>query len=212
MEKFMKLKMVSRYWLHGIAVTQPAYYTVIKAAEVGAKYHPGTRKNGLPEFIHQLEIFSHLRTLHNHLQHPILTYQAAFLHDIMEDYNVSHADITAEFGPELADIVERLSKIVGGERKDDLAYFNEVARCPVASVVKLADRVNNVGSMVGVFTAEKMQRYVDEVNTFFRPLIRAARRNFPEQEAVYENMKLTLLGQINLIEYILKGDTANGNA
>jgi hypothetical protein len=79
-------------------------------------------------------------------------------------------------------------------------------------VVKLADRVNNVGSMVGVFTTEKMQKYVDEVNTFFRPLIRAARRNFPEQEAVYENMKLTLLGQINLIEYILKGDSANGNA
>lgn len=207
MEKFMKLKLVSRYWLHGIAQTEPKYYAVIRAAEVGAKFHSGTRKNGLPEFIHQLEIFSHLRTLHNHLQFPILTYQAAFLHDIMEDYNVSHADISAEFGTELADIVERLSKVIGGVRKSDVDYFNEVALCPIASVVKLADRVNNVGSMVGVFTAEKMQKYVDEVNTFFRPLIRSSRRNFPEQEAVYENMKLTLLGQITLIEHILKDDT-----
>jgi (p)ppGpp synthase/HD superfamily hydrolase len=207
MDKFLKLKMVSRYWLHGIAQTQPEYYSVIQAAELGAKYHVGSRKSGQPEFIHQLEIFSHLRTLHNHLQNPVLAYQAAFLHDVMEDYDVTYAEISRQFGTELADVVERLSKIVGGIRKDDAAYFSDVASCPIASVVKLADRVNNVGSMVGVFTHEKMQRYVDEVNTFFRPLIRTARRNFPEQEAVYENMKLTLMGQINLIEHLLQTDT-----
>lgn len=80
---------------------------------------------------------------------------------------------------------------------------NEMATDPIASVVKMADRAHNVQTMVGVFTADKQRRYVEEVRTWFMPMARQARRNFPMQYGAYENLKILLRCQTALIEYML---------
>ena len=60
LEKFKKLKVSFRYWLSGKAEENPEYYRVLEAMEVAEKYHNGKRKDGSPEFTHQITICMYL--------------------------------------------------------------------------------------------------------------------------------------------------------
>jgi len=64
-QDFDKLKTSLRYWLMGRDYTQ-----AIKAMEFAMSYHTGKRKNGDPEFIHQLSQVQYARTLEKQLIDP----------------------------------------------------------------------------------------------------------------------------------------------
>ena len=89
----------------------------------------------------------------------------------------------------------------GIEKKTD-SYYNEIAEDPIPSVVKPADRMHNVQTMIGVFSVEKREAYIEETHHYVLPMLKKAKRSFPEQETVYENEKHILLSQIELIEHI----------
>lgn len=202
--KYEKLKIAARYWLLGAASMDPRYYKVIEALEFAADRHTGTRNGGDPEFIHQLGIFHHLRTMHEHIKNPIMVYTLAFLHDVVEDKNVPLQEIESLFGAEVARKLDLLSKEVLGVKKKDYsldAVFNDED----ASLVKGADRINNVSSMIGVFKKERLVRYVNETRNEFLPRLKLARRKFAHQEPLYEAMKIELDNQLVLIERILDG-------
>ena len=199
---FDKLLISARYWLLGMSQTDPAYFKVSEALEYALLHHNGQRNGGDHEFIHQLGIFHNLRTLHNHIQNPVNVYILAFLHDTVEDKNVPLEEIERMFGPEIKHKVDLLSKEVLGQKKADYNLseaFNDID----TSVVKTADRINNVSSMVGVFKQPRLLRYYNETKDIFFPLIKAARRNFPSQEPVYENFKLQLVNQLVLVDKLL---------
>lgn len=198
-----KHRIALRYWLQGAGRTDPRWYEALRAMEFGAKHHVKVRKDGFtPEFSHQIAIAHHVRTLAD-LRSPQDTVSAVFLHDVREDYDVGDEEIRAKFGAAVADPVERLTKVFRGQKKDTATYFGEIAGCPVASVVKGADRIHNLSSMVGVFTREKQASYVEEGETWFLPMLKEARRNFPDQERAYENLLLTLRVQIATIKGLL---------
>jgi (p)ppGpp synthase/HD superfamily hydrolase len=92
---------------------------------------------------------------------PEETMTAAFLHDMLEDHGdfVTVAELSRRFGPRFADAVWKLSKKSVGLTKSYEMYFEELSQCPIASVVKLADRAHNLQTMQGVFTAEKQKSY-----------------------------------------------------
>ena len=203
---FQKLMISARYWLLGMAEHDVAYFSVIKAMEFAASLHTGHRNGGQPEFIHQLGIFHHLRTLHRHIKNPVMVYTLAFLHDTVEDKNVSLARISEIWGASTAEKLDLLSKQVHGVKKLDYS-LDPVFKDEDASIVKAADRVNNVSSMVGVFKKPRLERYVTETRNDFFPLMKKSRRLFPYQESVYENMKLELTNQLALIEAILPNYT-----
>ena len=71
--------------------------------------------------------------------------------------------------------------------------------------MKAADRINNQQSMPGVFGEAKILAYVHETRTSILPMIKAARRHFPEQELAYENAKTVLFAQVELVEATLAG-------
>ena len=85
LSKFEKLRIAARYWLLGMAQSDPAYFKVVEAMEYGLEHHTGTRNGGEPEFIHQLGIFHQVRTLHKHIRNPSIVYTLIFLHDAIED-------------------------------------------------------------------------------------------------------------------------------
>jgi hypothetical protein len=74
--------------------------------------------------------------------------------------------------------------------------------------VKPADRSHNLQTMQGVFTIDKQRQYVGEVDEYFYPLIRKARRTFPKQYGAYENLKILLRVQVNLIHHIHEANAA----
>lgn len=198
--RHVKQLAVMRGWLEG-----RGYYGAAEALEVVRNLEHGTRKDGTtPKFHHQLSVTRLITTLTPHLMFPEETITAAFLHDLLEDHGTIWTEdgVSAKFGKVVAEAVWCLSKKSNGLVKDYERYFADMTGNPIASVVKLADRAHNLQTMVGVFTTEKQVKYLEEVDRWFYPMIRQARRTFPRQYPAYENLKILLRCQCDLIHKI----------
>jgi (p)ppGpp synthase/HD superfamily hydrolase len=208
--KFDKLLISARYWLLGMAEHDPDYFKVIEALELGLEHHDGYRNGGDPEFIHQLGIFHYLRTLHKHIKNPKTVYKLVFLHDALEDPNqktkafITPEDIREQFGEAFLVKLKKMSKEILGQKNPDFS-LDAVFDDEDTSVAKGGDRVDNVSSMIGVFKRARLERYVKETMEEFLPRLKKARRKFASQEAIYENIKMELVGTITLIGHILEG-------
>ena len=93
---------------------------------------------------------------------------AAALHDVVEDVaTTTRAEIEAEFGAEVADVVAALSKPPRDTPRRLEVYFESIARTGSDAVlVKLADRIANVeastrGPSVSPRLMEKYRREAD---------------------------------------------------
>ena len=193
-----KLAISLRYYLLGCK-----YFQALKAMEFAAKFHTGMRKDGkTPEFSHQMLIVQYLRTLHSGLLEPEDTFSSGFLHDTPEDHDVGFDEIENKFGAKIAKSVRLLTKKYRGTVIPEQYYYEQIAEDSIASIVKGGDRNHNISTMVGTFTREKQLSYIEETEKFVLPMLKTARRNFPEQESVYENEKLLLKSQIVLIRKI----------
>lgn len=199
MQRYEKLKLAARYYLQGAQM-----FEALDALEYGYEVHDGFRKDGVtPEYMHQIQIFHYLRTMEPSLLYPEATYVAAFLHDAPEDkIEVTQREIRQRYSAAPADAIELLNK----SGLDLPVYIDRLSNHPIGSIVKLADRINNMSTMTNVFTREKQLRYVDEVETLFMPMIKHARRKFPVQEAAYENAKTVLNIQLDLLEVINRSE------
>lgn len=196
---YEKLRLAVRYWLLG-----RRYTLALRAMEYAAGFHTGTRKDGAPEFSHQVWQVAYLRTMEPMLLHPEETIATVFLHDLVEDYPVSLSDIASRFGSRIAAAVDAMSKVVEGQKKSGAVYFPELAADPIASVAKGVDRVHNHKTMIGGFSSLKQRDYLGETEADILPMLKAARRAHPEQELVYENIKHMLIQQIELYAYALE--------
>lgn len=203
MDRFDKLRIALRYWLLGRASCDEGFLVPLQALDFAEELTAGTRKDGVtPAFQHQLEIALYLRTIAH--QHPRLAdlMACALLHDVPEDYDVGFEEIEQRFGEVVATSVKLLTKKHRGKTITPQAYFAGIAQDNLASLVKGADRINNLQSMLGVFTVEKQQRYCEEVREHFLPMLKKARRAFPADEALYENIKLVLHSQLELLDAV----------
>lgn len=193
-----KLFISMRYFLMGRKHTN-----ALKALEYASHFHTGLRKDKVtPEFQHQLEIGHYLRTFEPSLSFPEETLTTIFLHDVCEDADIGFVEIDSRFGSVVGKAVRLLTKTHRGQKKDIASYFDELAENPISSVVKGGDRIHNIQSMVGVFSVDKQRSYIEETETYIIPALKKARRLFPEQENVYENVKYMLRSQISLIKRV----------
>lgn len=194
-EQTAKSKIALKYWLLG-----KGWKMASEAFELAGTYHIGTRKDGItPEFGHQIQVAHYIRTLHEHLLFPEETIATALLHDIREDYDIADEEIRGRFSDRVADAVDAMTKKFRGHRRDPRLVFDQIAKDPVASVAKGADRIHNQHTCQGVFSPTKIREYIGETEEFFLPMLRTARNKFPSQEPVYENMKFVLLSQMQLL-------------
>jgi (p)ppGpp synthase/HD superfamily hydrolase len=191
-----KQRVALRYWLQG-----RGFHNALRAFEFASRWHNGTRKDGSPEFSHQIWQANFVRTLDGILLNTETQVCVAFLHDVVEDYPVSLTDIRDAFGDTVAGAVEKISKVVGGNKKSNEEYFARMSDCPFASLGKGVDRMHNHQTMPGAFTVEKQKSYIVETEEWILPMLKRARRMFPEQEAAFENVKHNLLMQIELLQH-----------
>lgn len=188
-----------RAWLHG-----SAKHEALRALEFARPLHDGLRKDGVtPEFAHQVFMMNFARNFDPALLHPDETLAVLALHDVVEDKNVSILEIQAEFGDPIAQPVFLMTTPEGETTADKADRFRAMAEDPIASVAKAIDRVHNVVSMVGVFTPEKVARYIAESEELILPMMKAARRRFPKQIPVYEITKLMISTHIHNIRALL---------
>lgn len=198
---YNKLVIAMRYYLLG-----KKYFRAVQAMELGMSIHIGTRADHItPEFQHQMEMAHYLRTLESHLIFPEETFCCVFLHDVYEDYpeKVTLDMIERNFGDIVKTGVKVVSKPENFDKSNQCDYFDPIGLDPVGSITKGVDRINNLGSMVGVFSKTKQKKYVNEVEVYFLPMLKEARRLFPAQEPIYENIKFILISQITLLKEAL---------
>lgn len=108
--------------------------TLDRAIQIASAAHAGqVDKENLPYILHALRVMMHVPGIAEKI--------AAVLHDVVEDTEVTHADLEKEgFSAEVLDAVHRLT------RTKDIRYVDYVVRCKesaVACAVKLADLTDN---------------------------------------------------------------------
>lgn len=192
---FKKLRIALKYYLIG-----KDYQKALHAFSFAESHHTGLRKDGItPEFQHQVEIALFVSTLKG-VQHEQDAICVALLHDVMEDCGVEYDTLNGMFGENVAESVWSLTKKTKNLIKDKEQYIFDCATDINASIVKGADRINNVNTMVGVFSLEKQQSYIQEVENLILPMIKRAESNFPEQMFAYMNIKHMLKSQVRLLK------------
>jgi len=183
------------------------FYSALEALEMARRLEDGlTRKDGYtPRLHHQLQVGRLVATLLPHLLYQEECITTAFLHDVLEDHPdlVSKQVLEDQFGHLVMRAVWRLSRRHGRTTKTQAAYFEALVDCPIASIVKLCDRAHNLHTMQGVFTPEKQLAYVTELDEWFLPLVKNARHRWPRQYAAYENLKILLVCQYELLQHLI---------
>jgi len=143
-----------------------------RAYEVAAQQHAGqVRKSGDPYITHPLAVATILAELG--MNHETLC--AALLHDTIEDTEYTLAELRREFGDDVANLVDgvtKLDKVKYGEA----AQAETVRKMVVAMsrdirvlVIKLADRLHNMRTL-RYLPREKQERKSREVLEIFAPL------------------------------------------
>jgi (p)ppGpp synthase/HD superfamily hydrolase len=199
-KEFKKKVLTLRQYLAGAG-----YFNAQIALEFAAKHHIGTRKDGYtPEFDHPISIALYALTLPG-LLHREEIIATIMCHDVREDYGITDAEIRSLFNPGLftdrvSRAVENMTKEWRGVKKDEDILFDAMSEDPVASIAKLCDRNHNFQSMIRVFKLVKQKDYIGEGERLFLPMLKKAKRNFPQQAMAYENIKHVLTGQIDIIK------------
>lgn len=145
-----------------------------KAYVFAAAYHEGqTRLSGEPYLSHPLAVAYTLATM----GFDAPTIAAGLLHDTVEDTKATIEDIDAEFGEEVADIVDGVTKIstITFSNKEE-AQAENIRKMILAMsqdmrvlMVKLADRLHNM-STLDFQKAHKQQRIAQETMDIYAPL------------------------------------------
>lgn len=194
-----KAQIILRYWL-----LAKEYYGASKALELVRERYVGTRKDGeTPELYHPLALVFYLKTISASLLYPEESIIVALIHDLGEDYGLNIDEVERDYGSMCAHAFEKITKKNKYMKKSTESYYDMMAEDPISSIVKAADRIHNHQSMVGVFLKNKIDEYLIETQRYVLPMIKRARRVFPEQEPAYENAKHILMSQIELIEAII---------
>ncbi|MFN2625176.1 MAG: bifunctional (p)ppGpp synthetase/guanosine-3',5'-bis(diphosphate) 3'-pyrophosphohydrolase [Mycobacteriales bacterium] len=145
---------------------------VQRAYEVAEARHRGqTRRSGDAYITHPLAVAGILAELGM----DVTTLVAALLHDTVEDTGATIASIEADFGSDVALVVDgvtKLDKVKFGEAAEAETIRKMViamARDPRVLVVKLADRLHNMRTLQ-FLPPEKQERKSREVLEIYAPL------------------------------------------
>jgi (p)ppGpp synthase/HD superfamily hydrolase len=194
-EDYIKTKIAIRYWLLG-----QGYFKAVEAMNAAEVYHNGERKDGSPEFSHQISQTNLAKTLIKNIDKKLreAVFITIFYHDIPEDKDLSYEEIYAQYGPLAGDAIKCMTKVYRGVKVDNTLYYDNMSKSIIASFCKGLDRVHNLMSMLHGFKPEKRISYIKETMDFTIPMLKRAKRNFPSQESAYENIKFIMLNQIQL--------------
>ncbi len=135
-----------------------------KAYRMAADAHNGQkRKSGEPYIIHPLCVAITLAQLELDKE----TIMAGILHDVVEDTEVTHEDLVAEFGEEVALLVDGVTKLTQLNYEHDKIeiqaenlrkMFLAMAKDIRVILIKLADRLHNMRTMQYQTPAKQIEK------------------------------------------------------
>lgn len=146
----------------------------VHAYEVGAAAHAGQfRKSGEAYICHPVSVAISLAEMRMDANGIM----AAILHDVIEDTPVSKKELTDQFGAEVAELVDGVTKLTKIDSKSHAETQAENVRKMFLAmaidlrviIVKLADRLHNMQTL-GVMPAAKKRRIARETLDIYAPI------------------------------------------
>lgn len=163
------------------------YPKLHKAIRFAAKKHRYMDRDGdhpLPYVTHPVEVVRHVRHLAGITDEDVLC--AAALHDLVEDTDVTLADVEGKFGPKVAALVNEVTRRepspeetegmnpqqIWSLRNDQL--MEEIdGMSPEAKVIKLADRLSNIVEGLQTRSGSSLTRYVGQTRQILERIPRS---------------------------------------
>lgn len=178
--------------------TAKGWTMAVKSLAYARAAHSGQkRKGGQPYILHPLTVTAHAIALGLD-DEKIVT--ACLLHDVVEDCGVKPAELPVD-DQETRHAIELLTH----EKTQPLdEYYSNISGSPIASIVKLFDRCDNVSTMAGVFSDAKTLSYSQETRQFVMPLWRAAKDLYPEYSPALFVLKYHIMSLVNGLEAVLE--------
>ena len=205
--------------LLGLEQVLGTYLTPEQANQVKRAYffaeqaHYGqVRRSGEPYVTHPLAVAGILADMH--MDHQSL--MAALLHDTIEDTGVTKDDISAQFGAEVAELVDGVSKLTHIEfdsaELKQAENFQKMALAMARDIrvilVKLADRLHNMRTL-GVLDREKSRRIAHETLEIYAPI--AMRLGMNDIRVEFEDLGLRALYPMRARRILAAVKGARGN-
>lgn len=168
-ERFAELQRLTSVYL-----SEDDEAMLAKAFRFASEAHEGQcRKSGEPFVAHPVEVAIILADLRMDVE----TLCAALLHDTVEDTSVTRDQVEAEFNPQVAQLVEGVTKITRIEVEsltDEQAatirkMFVAMSKDIRVIVIKLADRLHNMRTL-GAMPMNKQIKITGETIYLFAPL------------------------------------------
>jgi len=186
----------------------------LKALDFAWKAHEGQVRKGegnVPYIIHPLTVACHALAMNLKDDNLIAT---CLLHDVLEDCDVSRDELPVS--EEVKDAVELLTKnwnVNSFAKNNQLTdfeyeqledeYYSRIIENPIATIVKLIDRCNNVFSMASGFTPEKSQDYIKETIKHFYPLLKEAKLRYPDYDDQIFLLRYQITGMVESMRLLI---------
>ena len=134
-----------------------------RAFRFAAKAHEGQQRRSGEEFIHHPYSVARICS---ELQLDDETIAAALLHDVVEDTEVTLDEVTAEFGEEIAQLVDGVTKLTRvhfqsreqAEAENYRKMILAMAQDPGVILIKLADRLHNLRTIEYLGKQKQVQK------------------------------------------------------
>src|SRR5262245_59001521 len=166
-----------------------------RAYQFSAASHQGQqRASGEPYVSHPL----HVATLLVDVKMDVTTVTAGLLHDVLEDTTATKADLEREFGGEIAELVDgvtKIGKLAFSSREERQAenfrkMLVAMARDLRVLMIKLADRLHNMRTL-DYLPVERARKVAQETLDIYAPL--AHRLGMAKVKAELEDLALRSL-------------------
>ena len=185
-------------YLRGLA-TGAGMKQTLKAMSFARDKHSGQlRKSGEPYIVHPLMMACNAVSIGIRDDTVIAT---ILLHDVCEDCGVSLSELPVD--DRVRNAVDLMTfRVMDGETKEIAKnrYYNMLLQSREATLTKLLDRCHNVSSMAGTFLEEKLKSYKEETLVHVLPMLRKAKRMYPEDADILFVLKYHIVSVVDSID------------
>ena len=176
----------------------------MRAYKMAEKFHKGQKRNSGEDYIvHPVHVAMILADMN--MDTPTIV--AGLLHDVIEDTDVTYEDVAKEFRPEIADLVDGVTKLkkLNFQSKQEKQAENirkmvlAMAKDIRVIIVKLADRLHNMRTLE-YMTPEKKREKALETLEIYAPI--ADRLGMSKVKWELEDLSLRYLDPENYYQLV----------
>ncbi len=126
---------------------------------------------------------------------------AGYLHDIMEDCDVSFEELSMRFGPVVARRVKSVSGFGATRRERNALIHHNLTHDITTAILKAADRLHNLGSSIGERSVKHGAMYLKEEKAFMELMLACdlPSRMYAALEGAYRAVRNMLAEETGLV-------------